>query len=750
MRTNTSVNLRLGTAEEFGVDFHRNLEECNWEPHPLYSVFTQYDKEYYLARKTAFLEKYRCFYAVSKTISPKMIVELGTSAGAGADAYLSATPKAKYIGFDVFAEATERDDRPAWKPNEIATKLFTDRGFKNYELIRMDLRTLAKLPCRSDLVVVDGGHDFDNQYSDLRLALTADPDFIFVDDTAAEGKPAIQKFLSEDLKSRVEYTFPINYMGGGLVIKLKQSDSPNSLMTKFRPEVSVEDLKETIRAAVARRQAEGRASFINASSELFQILAEDHLSWDTPEPTEPQTTELASEEISLLKLQPEFSLHENGHYHVNDLLQYHDSAFIWNAYLALLKREPDEEGFQAYLELLRSGQRNKIDILASLQRSQEGKRAQVSIDGLAGPALIRRLYQVPIIGYLLELTVALVRLPLLLRSQRQMENHLVAQQDRVAGHFNYTSRQLADEIDRLERELKHQLREEKDRVTSRADVFQRTLTDLFERQQKIAELNHQQVADLFSRQQKLTENHRSISTSSNHVPRAQVNTASQRRELDLDKLDKLEAAFIDQMRGSHEVVKNDTRSYLPLLKHAGVTAAIVDLGCGRGEWLELLQEEGLRAVGVESNRTLVTAGRSRGLDITNQTAIEYLRGLANNSLQAITGFHLIEHLEFDALMELLLEAHRTLKPGGIMILETPNPKNLVVGACNFYADPTHHKPIFPETLKFLLDGLGFERVRIEYKHPVEGSPFDNSERGSQELHTWLFGPRDYAAIAWKA
>ena len=90
-------------------------------------------------------------------------------------------------------------------------------------------------------------------------------------------------------------------------------------------------------------------------------------------------------------MQPEFSLHEDDHYHVGDLLPYHDAAFVWNGYRALLKREPDEEGFQAYLELLRSGRRNKIDILASLQRSQEGKRAQVSVDGLTGPALIRRL-----------------------------------------------------------------------------------------------------------------------------------------------------------------------------------------------------------------------------------------------------------------------------------------------------------------------------------------------------------------------
>jgi hypothetical protein len=90
-------------------------------------------------------------------------------------------------------------------------------------LIKVDLRTLTKLPRHSDFVVVDGGHDFDNQYSDLQLALTADPAFIFVDDADAEAKPAIEKFLENDLKGRVAYTFPIQYVGGGLVIKLKKS-----------------------------------------------------------------------------------------------------------------------------------------------------------------------------------------------------------------------------------------------------------------------------------------------------------------------------------------------------------------------------------------------------------------------------------------------------------------------------------------------------------------------------------------------
>ena len=515
-----------------------------------------------------------------------------------------------------------------------------------------------------------------------------------------------------------------------------------------RPDVSIEELKGKIREAVARREAEGRASFINASAELFKLLSAETVSWERPEALASQATELAPclDEITLLKLQPEFSLRENNHYHANELLQYHDTAFIWNAYRAILKREPDEEGFQAYLGLLRSGRRNKIDILASLRRSAEGKRAQVSIDGLTVPAMVRRLYRLPIIGYVLELIVALARLPVLVRSQRQMENHFVGQQDRLAGHFNYTNRKLADEIARVVAELKKLLDEENRINAQRADFFQNTLS---ERQDRITALQHQQVAALFSSQQKLIDNNRSF-VASTRPQRGKTNGIPPERRHGQVDLDKLEAAFADHFRGSPEAVKEGLKPYLALLKDAGVTGEILDLGCGRGEWLELLREDALGAVGVESNHTLVAAGRSRGFEIIHQEAIEYLAGLASNSLQAVTAFHLVEHLEFERLIELLSEVKRTLKPGGIVILETPNPKNLVVGACNFYADPTHHKPAFPDTLQFLLNGLGFQRTRIEYKNPVEGSPFDDSQPGSDELNIWLFGPRDYAAIGWKA
>ncbi len=222
-KINNSFDPSSRKSQEFSRNFERNLQSCRWEPHPLYSVFTQYDQNYYLERREVFMHKYRCFYAVSKTISPKKILEMGTSAGSSADAYLSATPTAAYVGFDSFGVDFNQVQQTIWDPREVATKLFASRGFKDYELIQVDLRNLERLPYKSDFVVVDAGHDFENEYADLKLALTADPRFIFVDDADGEDgvQVAIQQFLKEDISDRVDFTAHIDYQGGGLVIKLK-------------------------------------------------------------------------------------------------------------------------------------------------------------------------------------------------------------------------------------------------------------------------------------------------------------------------------------------------------------------------------------------------------------------------------------------------------------------------------------------------------------------------------------------------
>jgi predicted O-methyltransferase YrrM len=210
------------TAQEFAERFAANLAACAWAPHPRFSVFTQYDQWFYLQHRPAFEHKYRSFHAVSRTVAPRKIIELGACAGSSADAYVSAAPGADYLGIDMFGPAIRQDNGAVWDPYEVARQLFEDRGFARWRLLRADLRSLAALPETADFVVVDAAHDYDNEYADLRLALTANPEFIFVDDAEdPQVARSIRAFLREDVRGRLDYSLPIQYAGGGFVIKLK-------------------------------------------------------------------------------------------------------------------------------------------------------------------------------------------------------------------------------------------------------------------------------------------------------------------------------------------------------------------------------------------------------------------------------------------------------------------------------------------------------------------------------------------------
>jgi len=464
------------------------------------------------------------------------------------------------------------------------------------------------------------------------------------------------------------------------------------------PEIDIQAIKSGIQQAVARRQAAGQTSFINASARLLELLSRDVSSLAT-----------SSAEGQFCS-QPEFTPNSDDHYHVRDLLQYHDRDFVWNAYRALLKREPDSEGLSAFLGKLRSGRFNKIDVLARLRFSPEGKRNQVTIDGLRMPATIRRLYGVPVIGYVIELVVGVARLPSLIRNQRQIESHLTAQQERLAAHFGGTTAELRESL-------------------------ALSLSRLAEEQKAIARVQHTQLAALF-----LTQN----ATRNGGVPGLAADTGDRRLVLD-----ELYASFENQFRGTPEHIKEGLKVYLPLLNDAGIASDILDLGCGRGEWLELLRHEGSQARGVESNRAMIDNQCGQDLEIVQADALAYLRGLPENSLRAVTAFHFVEHVELAVLIDLLDEINRVLKPGGLLIVETPNPKNLVVAACNFYSDPTHNKPLFPETLEFILNHRGFVRTQLQYLHPVEGSPFQDTSEASQALNSWLYSARDFAIVAWK-
>src|SRR5438270_343885 len=145
-------------------------------------------------------------------------------------------------------------------------------------------------------------------------------------------------------------------------------------------------------------------------------------------------------------------------------------------------------------------------------------------------------------------------------------------------------------------------------------------------------------------------------------------------------------------------------AYVPFLKGAGAgteQAPILDLGCGRGELLELCRSENLTASGVDSNRAAVEGCAALGLKVIAGEAFEVLRTVPDGSLGALTAIHVIEHLPFPLVIKLLDEALRVLRPGGMVIFETPNPKNVLVGASHFYIDPTHRNPVHPQTIHYL-------------------------------------------------
>lgn len=173
-------------------------------------------------------------------------------------------------------------------------------------------------------------------------------------------------------------------------------------------------------------------------------------------------------------------------------------------------------------------------------------------------------------------------------------------------------------------------------------------------------------------------------------------------------------AFEDRYRGSRELIKDRLRVYLPFLEPlaAAGPAPALDLGCGRGEWLELLGEAGFAARGVDLDEGMLAACRERGLDVVNGDAIGALRDAPNESLAVVSAFHLVEHISFEQVQELIAQALRALRPGGLLIMETPNPENLVVGTSSFYDDPSHIRPLPPKLLAFAVEFGGFARHSV--------------------------------------
>ena len=206
------------------------------------------------------------------------------------------------------------------------------------------------------------------------------------------------------------------------------------------------------------------------------------------------------------------------------------------------------------------------------------------------------------------------------------------------------------------------------------------------------------------------------------------------------------SAFEDRYRGSRELIKSRQSVYLPFiekLQTKGRALKALDLGCGRGEWLELLRDWGVEAEGVDLDDSMLRICYEMDLAVSNQNALTVLAQAPSASLDIVSGFHIAEHLEFSQLVTLVNESFRVLRPGGLLILETPNSENIAVATSSFYLDPTHHNPIPIQLLGFLLNFTGFPVVE-ELRLNADISPNQSSWISLNDVISGV--SRDYAVI----
>ena len=220
--------------------------------------------------------------------------------------------------------------------------------------------------------------------------------------------------------------------------------------------------------------------------------------------------------------------------------------------------------------------------------------------------------------------------------------------------------------------------------------------------------------------------------------------------------------FEERFRGSRADIKQRQSAFLQFFERCG---AVLDIGCGRGEFLELMQEHGIGARGVDVDKDMVLYCKSKGFQVEDIDAISYLEGIEDKSLDGIFIDQVVEHLEPEYLIKMLSLCYQKLIYGGYILAETVNPLSFF-SSVNFYIDMSHKKPIHPETLKFLLGSSGFREIETRFFSPVpddirlkkidaEGAGEKDRKRievynhNIDMLNAILYGAQDYAAIGKK-
>ncbi len=443
--------------------------------------------------------------------------------------------------------------------------------------------------------------------------------------------------------------------------------------------------------------------------------------------------------------------------------------FVRAAYRLALNREVDPTGLASYLEQRRAGVPQLL-LVSLLMVSEEGRRQPNQLPGFGNFRKLALVYSALSrlgLGWVgLVAAKYLTRLywlrdksryqldqmdsmkDLLIQWRRDFLDAQIANQKLREQFSNHVSESLGS-FDRVVQEFEQTLL----RSDQRQHNFSQQLDALRARAQYLEETTNQQAADIHASAGRINA---IASIAESGASSKSINSPSATPTVDPKTSQALDAyylAFENSHRGSEDAILSKFKAYEPelldLQKLSG-DLPVLDLGCGRGEWLSYVQTMGLSGRGIDLNPVMVAAAKEHGLKVEIADLISALKNTADDSCKAVTSFHVAEHLPFEVLFQAVGESWRALTKDGLLIMETPNPENILVGSHTFYHDHTHRNPLTPSSMEFLFRFWGFRNVRIKRLSPYPDSArIPGEDLLTERMNGLLCGPQDFAVIGQK-
>ena len=356
---------------------------------------------------------------------------------------------------------------------------------------------------------------------------------------------------------------------------------------------------------------------------------------------------------------------------------------------------------------------------------------------------------------------------------QQITQKLDARDQQITQKLDARDQQISQRIDAQERQISQKLDAQEQQIFQRIDAQERQILHKLDEQSEeaaagLAGVQKQMEMLLTALQQQKATADDSIQALSSQVEQL-ISENEQLRER-LKKIENLPTddeefyhVFEEKFRGPEDLIRDRQRVYVPVIREYisdWTQGRFIDVGSGRGEWLDILRENGaVDYVGVDLNARQNALCEARGHHVVQMDCIAYLADQPDESVDLISGFQIIEHLCMSDLVELLRQSHRVLKPGGIILFETPNPRNLIVGADTFYMDPSHKRPLDPGMVSFIVEWCGYSDVKC-----IDANSYPNwagvtAKATTDEtaaiieqfnnLNYLVYGPQDYAVIGVK-